>query len=466
MAGTSINGVGSGYDIDSIVTSLVNAQKAPKQSQITTQQTKANTQLSALGTLKSALSTFQTALDKLNDSSSFAGLAVKSSSTDTLTATLGTGATAGTYKVVVGNLATSSKVASQYIDKSASFGAGSLKITQGNSTYTVNVSAGSDLSSIRDSINSQLKSSGITANIITDATGPRLVLGSSVTGAGSDISVQASGDSSLDVLNIDGAGTKASATAGGYIDAVAKDANYTIDGLAMTSSTNTISSAISGVSFTLAAPGSSTVTVDTNKDGLKTSIQSFVDSYNALITSINSLTKVTNTTDSSGNPTTSAAALSGDAMTRSLLSGLRNELVGASANGGSIKLLSQLGISTKNDGTLSVDDKKLNTALTNDFSSVQGFFTGKGGLLDRMSSSVKSYTQSNGLLDQRTSNLNQTLSDLATQQTALTSRMDKLTTTLMAKYNAMDSLVAQLNATKSSVLTTLNALNKASSSDS
>ncbi|QRY82155.1 flagellar filament capping protein FliD [Pseudomonas sp. PDNC002] len=466
MAGTSINGVGSGYDIDSIVTSLVNAQKAPKQSQITTQQTKANTQLSALGTLKSALSTYQAALDKLNDASSFAGLAVKSSSTDTLTATVGAGATGGSYKVVVGNLATSSKVATQYIDKSTSFGAGSLKITQGNSSYTVNVSAGASLSDVRDSINSQLKSSGITANIITDATGPRLVLGSTTTGAGSDISIEASGDSSLDVLKIDGSGTKASATAGGYIDTVAKDANYTIDGLQMSSATNTVSGAISGVSFTLVAAGSSTVTVDTNKDGLKTSIKSFVDSYNALITSINSLTKVTNTTDSSGKPTTSAAALSGDAMTRTLLSGLRNELVGSSDSGGSIKLLSQLGISTKNDGTLSIDDKKLDTALTNNFSSVQGFFTGSGGLLERMSASVKSYTQSNGLLDQRTSNLNQTLSDLATQQTALTNRMDKLTTTLMAKYNAMDSLVAQLKATSSSVMTTLNALNKASSSNS
>jgi flagellar hook-associated protein 2 len=466
MAGTSINGVGSGYDIDSIVTALVNAQKAPKSNQIATQKTATNTTLSGIGSLQSALDTFQTAMGKLNDANSFAGLAVKSSNSDALTATLGTGAAAGTYAIDVESLATSSKVATQYIDKSASFGAGKLTITQGSSTYNVTVKAGASLSDIRDSINTQLKDQGLTANIITDASGPRLVLGSSVTGTGSDISVSASGDSSLDVLKIDGAGTKASATAGGYVSAPAANAKYTIDGLEMSSSVNKISSAISGVELNLVATGKSTVTVDANTDGLKTSIQSFVSAYNALMTSINSLTKVTNTTDSSGNPTTTAASLASDSMTRNLLNTLRTQLVGSSTEGGSIKLLSQLGISTKTDGTLDVDDTKLDKALEKNFASVQGFFTGDGGLLNRMSSSMDIYTKSNGLLDQRKASLNDTLSDLADQSTKLDNRMTKLTETLMAKYTAMDTLVAQLNATKSSVLTTLNALNKSSSSDS
>lgn len=469
MAGTSINGVGSGIDIDSIVTSLVNAQKTPKQNQITNQKSTANTQLSAIGSLKSALDTFQSALEKLNDTSSsnaFAGLAVKSSNADSLTAALGTGATAGTYQIEVKSLATSSKVATQYIDSSTSFGSGTLNITQGSSSYNVSISAGASLSDIRDSINTQLKSSGITANIITDANGPRLVLGSTVTGAGSDISVAASGDSSLSVLNIDGVNTQASATSGGYVSAKAANAEYTIDGLSMSSSTNSIKNAISGVEFDLVAKGTSTLTVDTNTDGLKSSVQSFVDAYNALMTSINSLTKVTTTTDSDGNPTTSSAALASDAMTRTMLNTLRSELVGSSSNGGTIKLLSQLGVSTQNDGTLKVDSDKLGAALEKNAASVEGFFTGSGGLLERMGNSLNVYTQSNGLLDQRKDTLNDTLSDLATQQSALDTRMDKLTTTLMAKYNAMDTLVAQLNATSSSVLTTLNALNNKSNSSS
>ncbi|WP_374438696.1 flagellar filament capping protein FliD [Pseudomonas panipatensis] len=461
---TTVSGVGSGIDISSIVTSLVSAQKSPKQNQISTQQSNANTQLSAMGTLQSALATFQSALTALNDAKSFAGLAATSSNTSFVTAKMGTGATAGTYDINVTSLATSSKVATQYVSASTSFGAGSLKITQGNSNYNVSVSAGASLSSIRDSINSQLKSSGITANIITDSTGSRLALSSSVTGSGSDISVAASGDSSLSALNIDGVNTKASATSGGYVSAPAANAVYSIDGLSMSSSTNTITSAISGVEFDLVAAGQAKVSVATNTDGLRTSIQSFVNAYNAMVSTTNSLTKVTTTTASDGTTKTSAAALSSDAMTRTLLNGLRNELVGSSTSGGSIKLLSQLGISTQTDGTLSIDDTKLTTALTNNFSSVQGFFTGTGGLLDRMSNSLNVYTQTNGLLDQRKGNLQDTLNTLATQLTALNTRMDKLTTTLMAKYTAMDTLVSQLNATSSSVLTTLNALNNKSSS--
>lgn len=463
---TTVSGVGSGIDISSIVTSLVNAQKTPKQSQITSQQSTANTQLSAIGTLQSALETFQSVTDALNDSSKFAGLAATSSNTDAVTAKLSDGATAGTYDINVTSLATSSKVASQYVSSSTSFGAGSLSITQGKNTFNVSISAGASLSSIRDSINSQLKNNGITANIITDSTGSRLVLSSSVTGTGSDISVATSGDSSLSVLNIDGAGTKASATSGGYVSAPAANAVYTVDGLSMSSSTNTISAAVSGVQFTLLAAGESKVTVAANTDGLKSSIQSFVNGYNALVSTINSLTKVTTTTGSDGTTTTSAAALSSDAMTRTILSSLRNQLVGSSTNGGTIKLLSQMGISTQTDGTLSIDDTKLTAAVDNNYASVEGFFTGTGGLLDRVSKSVATYTQTNGLLDQRQSNLQQTLTDLATQQTALNDRMDKLTTTLMAKYTAMDSLVAQLNATSSSVLTTLNALNNKNSSSS
>ncbi|KAF1053171.1 MAG: B-type flagellar hook-associated protein 2 [Stenotrophomonas maltophilia] len=463
MAGTSVNGIGSGLDIDSIVTSLVNAQKAPKQSQIDTQKSSTNTTLSGVSSLKSALATFQDAIDDLNEAKSFSGLAATSSDTDILTASVGTGATAGTYKINVTNLATSSKVATQYLTAGTSYGAGSLTLTQGSSsTYNVKVSAGASLSDIRDSINTQLKSSGITANIITDSNGPRLVLGSTVTGAGSDINVSTSGDSSLSVLAVDSSAA-ATSTSGGYVTQ-AVNASYTIDGLTMSSSTNKISSAISGVEFDLVKAGESTLTVDTNKDGLKTSINSFVSAYNTLMNSINSLTKVTSTTDSDGNATTTAASLASDSMTRSLLSTLRNQLVGNSTDGGTIKLLSQLGVSTQTDGTLKVDDDKLDTALDKNFASVQGYFTGSGGLLDRMSTSLTPYTQTNGLLEQRVDSLNSTLSDLATQQTNLDTRMTKLNTTLMAKYNAMDTLVSQLNSTSSSVLTTLNALNTKSSS--
>ena len=464
---TSVNGVGSGIDIDSIVTALVTAQKTPKQDQITNAKTTATTTLSAVSSLKSALSTYQTAMTNLNVASSFAGLTATSGDTDNLTATVGTGAAAGSYDITTTKLATGSKVATQYIPTSTTFSAGSLTLTQGSTTLgTIKVAANASLSTIRDSINTQFKASGVTANIITDSTGQRLVLSSSTTGKNTDLSITTS-DSGLSSLAIDGSGTQASATAGGYVSAITQDAEYTIDGLSMTSASNDITGAISGVDFTLVKAGTTTsLTVDTNTDGLKTSINSFVDAYNTLMSSINSLTSVTSSTDSDGNATTTAAALTSDSSVRNIINGLRSALVSTSTNGGTISLLSQLGVSTQTDGTLKVDDDKLETAVAANAASVEGFFTGTGGLITRMSASLDIYTQDNGLLDQRVDSLNDTLSDLATQQTTLDTRMTKYEATMMAKYNAMDTLVAQLNATSTSVMTTLNALNKTSSTSS
>lgn len=466
--GTSVNGVGSGIDIDSIVTALVTAQKTPKQTQITNAKTEATTTLSAVSSLKSALSTFQTAMTTLNEAKSFSGLTATSSNTDTLTSTVSTGASAGTYAINVTQLATSSKIATKYIDSGTTFSsAGTLTLTQGDSTLgTVKVASNASLSTVRDAINSQLKSSGVSANIITDSTGQRLVISSSKTGEGSDISVAATGG--LTDLAVDGSsatGAVATATTGGYVTAPAQDAEYTIDGLSMTSASNDVSGAISGVDFTLVAAEKTTLTIKTNTDGLTTSINSFVSAYNSLMSSIKSLTSVTSGTDDDGNATTTGAALTSDSSVRNIVNGLRNQLTGSSTNGGTISLLSQLGVSTQTDGTLKVDDDKLEAALETNASSVEGFFTGTGGLLSRMSSSIDLYVKTDGLLDQREDSLNDTLSDLAAQQTKLDTRMDKYQTTMYAKYNAMDSLVAQLNATSSSVMTTLNALNNASSDD-
>lgn len=464
--GTSVNGVGSGIDIDSIVSAQVSAQKAPKQSQIDKATTKATTSLSAIGTLKSALEKFQKSMEDLAENSSFTGMTAKSSNEEALTAKVGAGAASGTYVIKTTSIATSSKVATQYVSTGTTFGAGTFTITQGSgSPTTIKVASGATLSDIRDSINTQLKDSGITANIISDSEGQRLVLSSATTGEGTDISLSTS-STTLESLKIDGVNTQASDTAGGYVVAPAADAVYTIDGLSMKSSTNEITTAISGVEFTLLEDDSkATITVDTNTDGLKESITSFVDSYNSLMSTIKTLTTVTSSTDVDGNATTTAAALTSDSTVRNIVSGLRNQLISNSGDGGTIKLLSQLGVSTQNDGTLSIDDDELEAALEKNAASVEGFFTGTNGLLTRMSTSLDIYVDDDGLLDQRTDSLNDTLSNLSKQQTNLDRRIEKYEATMYAKYNAMDTLVAQLTATSDSVMTTLNALNNASSDD-
>jgi flagellar hook-associated protein 2 len=444
----STSGVGSGIDTASIVTALVNAETAPKKSQITAQQTTTTTQLSAVGTIKSALETYRTAIGKLSSESSFNGLTGTSSITTAATVTVDTAASSGTYSLEVSQLATSSKVSSSvFADGTTSVvnsgtEATTLTISQSDSDYNVSVAAGATLQQVRDSINSQLKSQGISANILTDSSGSRLVLSSSKTGVDTDLTI--SGDSAL--------------SSGFTAVTTPQNAKYSIDGIAMESTSNTVTSAISGVTLKLTgtteADKPSTLTVSTSADTLKSSVNSFISAYNALMTAINGQTKTTTTGDS-----VTAATLTGDSTMRQLVSAVRNELVSSSGNG-PMSMLSQMGINTvQTTGLLALDDTKWNKAVASNAADIAKVFTDKDGLVARMTSATAAYVGTDGILSSRVTSLNDKLSQLTESQEALTRRTASLTTTLTAKYTAMDTLVAQLNATSSSIMTTLNALN-------
>ncbi|AAN69954.1 MULTISPECIES: flagellar filament capping protein FliD [Pseudomonas] len=452
MASTTVSGIGSGVDTQSIVKALADAEKAPKQQQITTQQKTTTTQVSAVGMIKNALDTFRSAIAKLNTSTSFTGLAGTSSDEKVAKATVTASASAGNYALEVTQLATSSKITTDVFAGGVSSVVNNsgdpqtLTISQSSADYNVTIPDGATLQQVRDLINKQLGSQGINANILTDAKGSRLVMSSSTTGEGSDITL--SGDSSL-VQN---------ATPG----APAQNAKYTIDGLELESKSNTVTGAISGVNFELLAEGKSRLSVATNTTTLKTSVQSFVSAYNALITAINTQTKVTATGDAS---TTTAGALTGDATMRALVSTVRNELV-KSTGAGSISMLSQMGINTdQQTGLLVLDDTKWDKAVAKGAADIAAVFTGDKGLIKRMTAATDAYTGTTGILATRTKNLNDNLTELTKQQEALDRRIETLTATLTAKYNAMDTLVAKLNATSSSVMTTLNAMNKANNDD-
>lgn len=456
MAGSTITGLGSGLDIDGLVKAMVTSQKAPKEAQLQRMSTTTNATLSAVGTLKSTLDTFQTALTSLKSvSSNFSALSAKSSKEDAATVTAGSGAVAGKYNLEVTQLASGSKVATQVVEggSSASFAGGSLTISLGSASYTVGVDDGATLTDIRNSINSRLSNSaGISANIVTDSSGSRLVLSSETTGEGTDLSVSGSNDS-LAQLNVE-EGVQQSGNGAGYITQ-AKDAKFTLDGLAMTSATNTASSAISGLTLRLVGEEKSTITVGPNNDGLKTSVETFVSAYNTLITMTNAMTKVSTGSDGE---VTDAGALLGDASVRTLLSSMRNALSTPSADTGDLKVLSQLGISTQKDGTLAIDDSKLSSALNKHYDVVGEFFTGKDGLVSRMDRSVSAFTETGGLLSKRQERLQSTLTDLNEQAETLNRRTEKLETQLYARFNKMDAVLGQMESTRNSIYSMFEAM--------
>lgn len=446
MASSTVSGIGSGVDTQSIVTALVNAEKAPKQAQINKQTTTATTTLSAIGTIKGALDTYRAAIAKLNTAASFNGLAGTSSDVAIAKVSVSDGASGGSYALEVTKLATASKISTSVYAAGASSvvndtdAAATLTIGQSGSSYDVSIASGATLQQARDTINSQLQSKGISANILTDASGSRLVFSS--TKMGKDTELTLKGDSALakDYTTV----------------AIPQNAEYTIDSIKMESASNSVTSAVSGLNIDLVKEGKATLTVATSADTLKTSVQSFVSAYNALMTSINTQTKVTTSADGSAS---GAGALTGDAGMRALVTAVRGELL-KSSGAGSLQSLSQLGINTvQKTGLLELDSTKWDKAVTANGSAIAGLFTGKDGLLSRMTATTDNYAKTGGVLASRQTSLTTTLADLTTSQQNLDRRIEALTETLSKKYNAMDTLVAQLNATSSSIMTTLNALN-------
>lgn len=462
------SGLGSGLNISSIVNVLVESDKAAKQGQID-RGTKTNTaSISGIGTLKSLMAAFNKTLTDLGSTtnSQFLGYAATSSDAKIIGATASNTAVNGNYVVNVKNLATASKVTSAAFagGSTSAITAGTLSIKQGTgSTYNVAIKPGATLQSVRDSINADasLKSAGVSANIVTDSFGSRLVLGSTTTGAGSDISVSGIPELAINGSTVVGDSSPMTATSAGAIGALAIDANITIDGMALTSKSNTVDKAVSGLTLNLVASGTSTVTVASNNDGLKTSIQKFVDAYNALANGITSLTKAT--LDSNGKPTV-AAALTGDALPRSILSAIRGPLSETGA-GDKLTVLAQLGITTdQKTGALNFDSTKFTVAMNDKKlgGEVQKMFVGDAGsdngLLKRMQKALSPFSDAGGVLDQRTTSLNKTKTKLTNDQDALDRRVETLTSVLTKKYNDMDTLVGKLKATASNITSMFDAM--------
>ncbi|AUG09187.1 flagellar filament capping protein FliD [Pseudomonas sp. S09G 359] len=461
MAGSTVSGIGSNIDTQAIVTSLVNAEKVPKQTQINTASQKATTTLSSIGKIQAALDAFRGALDTMSTGNSFTGLTGSSSDEKVATMTASNTASNGSFRLIVSQLAQASKLSSANYASGATTVVNAtdkpttLTISQSGKAFDLSVPAGATLQQVRDSINTQFGTSGLSANIQTDSNGSRLILTSTNMGTGSDLTL--SGNSGLD--------------AGATVVDKPLDALYSIDGVKSVSKTNSIEGALSGVNIklvSLSAPtttgdsgvdavrNATLITVSTNNAALKSGVKGFVDTYNALITAMNAETKVTTNLDGS----TTAAALTGDSTMRSLQNAIRNEFNTLSGTG-TFKSLAQFGVTTSSTtGLLTLDDKKWDKAVATNAADISSMFSGTNGMLARMKSATDDFAKSTtGILATRSTSLSDTLKDLTKQQSSLDERMTLLTSSLSAKYNAMDTLVAQLRQQSTSVMTTLNALN-------
>jgi flagellar hook-associated protein 2 len=457
MSGTiSSPGIGSGLDISSIVSKLLQADFGAQQNQIQNRQTTLNSELSAFGTINSHVSSINDSLTALTDLKQ--SYSASSSDPGVVRVSTQDGAAPGSFNVNVSKLASAQSVASSnYSSPTSTVGTGTLTFQFGsyasgsfvaNSSSPVQVtidSSNNTLQGVAGAINEA--DFGVSATVVNDGSGYRLAL-TSKTGTENQLNIT-SPDSSLSGLTYDGGSTGMTETA------AAADAQLSINGVSVTSQSNTISDAVQGVSFTLGATGSSTVSVAPDSSAVTNAVQAFVKAYNSYAQDVSKYASYDSKTKTAG-------VLLGDATLRGLTSQLQNGVAQRIAGAPSgYSTLMDLGITANADGTLSLDTSKLTSAITSNYSGVLTALQGAGTQLGGV---VSSMTGTNGIITARTDSINQQLTGLQSQLTALNARMQQEQQSLMQQYNAMDTTVANLKNTGSYLTQMLASLPGSSSS--
>lgn len=437
------SGLGSGLDVKGLVEQLVSAERQPVATRLAAQEAKATAQLTGIGRLKSALATFQSAVARLADIDAFQQRKASISDSERIAVQVTSEAGPASYDVEVISLASAHRLVSgSFAAPDTVVGEGQLRISSGADSMQIDITpANSTLAGIRDAINASTNNPGVRASIVTGADGAHLILTATRSGAAQAITVDAIAPGSpLEVFEY-GAGTTNAMTE----RVAAADASATIDGLAVTSPGNTISTAIPGVTINLLKAGvgvAVNLQVTYDKDAARESLGKFVDAYNAVVSTINELTAYNADTRSAG-------PLLGDAATRAVRSALR-AVLGSPAGGpeDSFRSLAEIGINSDMRGNLSLDAGKFSTAVTSDFDGVGRVLAGtQDGIAVRMKGIVDDFLGGDSRIQAREQGLKSRLSDISSRRTALDARMEQVQARYQKQFLALDSLMSQLTRT-------------------
>jgi len=435
----SAPGIGSGLDVGSIVDQLMAIERRPLD-QLEADKQGLQTQLSTLGQLKSALTTFQSALADLKTLDAFEVYKADSSDETAFTVTADSNAAPGLSTIEVISLAEAHKMGSVAIadtDAAALGEAGDqISLTSNGNSFTVNA-GGMTLSDLRDAINDAPDNTGVSATIISEnASSHRLVLTSIETGNANAVSLSFTGSlgTALGLSDIN--------------DPTQLDSEIQVDGLyTITRSSNTIDDAISGLTLNLvgqsAAPAQLTVSRDV--ESVKESVQAFVDGFNGLRTTMKDMYGGDSALDSS---------------LRSIESRMRSVFnTPPSGLNGDFSYLAELGVSFLRDGSLSLDSADLEAAIANDFAGVAELFANDDqGYLFRLDSVIEEFVVFDGQLDTRQDSLNNRINSVDDRIFEMEFRLQLREQTLLDQFNALDSLMGQLQATSAFLTQQLAAL--------
>ncbi len=434
MATLTSAGIGSGLDVNSIVTQLMEIERLPLD-RLQDEKVEYEAQISAYGSLSSSLSSFQEAMEDLSSVDALKLYTTTSSNEDVIGLSASSDAELGTFGLEVVRLAENHKLTSLEIADTATFGgtAGdSLSIQVGTdvaNTITVDLSAASTLSDIRTAINEDANNPGVTATIINGDDGnQKLVLTANDTGEASALTISTAGS----VLPADFGFTTVNDIGG---DFSLLDAEIKVDGYTITRASNDISDVISGVTLNLesADPGNTHIIgIERDLETVEEVVQGFADAYNALGAAIDSLR---------------AGELEADSSLLTIETQILDVLNSPAT--GAFETLSEIGLTLQKDGTMELDTDNLQAALASDYSGVADLFAADGdGFANRLESLVDGWLGFGGLIETRTDGLNARIDDNLDSQESMERNLAIVEARYWDQFSALDALVGQLQGTE------------------
>lgn len=474
MATISSTGVGSGLDVNSIVSKLVAIEKQPLQT-LQAKATTFQTQLSLYGTIKSQLSALGDAATKLSTASGWSSLKASVSNPAVATVTAGDGASATSFGLEVSQLARAQTAASRNIATGSTLGVagetGSLTIklgswasgsfVPGSSSVTVSGINGDDsLATIASKINGA--NAGVTATVMRSGTQERLVFRSSNTGAEAGFEITSDGGfAGLNSLSFNNLANPAESALGMQLGQTGLNAQAKINGVSVESASNTLSDAVPGLAIKLTQTTASPVdvTVSQDQEAVQKNIQTFVDAYNALAKTLADATKFVQGGKS--------GSLQGDSTTIGIQNLLRRT-VSSTSSGSTFDTLSSVGLEQQKDGSLKINATKLDKAM-GDMGNLQKLFAADNGNSStngfglKFKEMARSMLAFDGSISAKSEAIQSSITRNNKDQDRVTERASRLETQLRRQYSALDTQMAQLNSLGSYVNAQLAQWNKSSS---
>lgn len=427
-------GVGSGLDIESIITQLMTLERVPLQR---LEQSKSDIQLdiSANGQLRAGIARLQGAASGLADRDSLTSVSASSTDEDVLTVSASADADIQSHDIEVLKLATYDRLASNaYADENTAIGTGTLDISIGSDTLSLTLDGSNNtLAQIRDAINASADNPGVTASVITVDAGSQLMLTADESGLANAITVTPGG-------GLAGFGTTQVGTL--------QDAQLRIDGFDLSSASNTVTGAVNGVTLELASVGTASVSFRGDSSLLTSAVEEFSSAFNALRGTMRAL---------------SLTSMSGDSVLLGLERALGQRLSDPVAlDDGSTGYLFELGLSFNDQGNLAFDAARLQESVAADSERVLELMGGDDGLGAVLDGFLDGYVADGGILDTRVESLNSRDRTLDRQISSAEFRLEKTEERLREQFTSLDTLLAQLSVTSDFLTQQLGALSGSS----